>query len=275
MARNRRPFVSIIAVLVGLVLSGCASGPKPADNPPVASIGAMGDSISRAFDACTFLADCMADSWTTGNDPAVASHYQRLLARNPAIAGRAYNVAKVGASSADLPDEAKALAARRPDYITMLMGSNDACAEDETEMTSPAVFRARVDQALTTIYTARPDTRMLVASIPDIYRLWQVGHSNSVAQLVWSAGFCRTMLDNPTSTSAPDEARRQRVRTRVMSFNDQLAAACALHPGCRYDGGAVFAYPFAVTDLSRFDFFHPNAAGQRKLSAITWAKSGL
>jgi lysophospholipase L1-like esterase len=235
----------------------------------------MGDSITRAFDACTFLADCMADSWSTGTDPMVASHYQRLLARNPAIAGRAFNVAKVGASSADLPDQATELAVQRPDYVTVLMGANDACAASESAMTSPGVFRARVDQALTTIYAARPGTRMLVASIPDIYRLWQVGHTDRVAQLVWSAGFCHTMLDNPTSSAPGDQARRLRVRSRIVSYNDQLAAACALHPGCRYDGGAVFAYPFAVTDLSRFDFFHPNPAGQKKLSAITWAKSGL
>ena len=155
------------------------------------------------------------------------------------------------------------------------MGANDACAASEAAMTSATVFRARVDQALTTIYAARPTTRMLVASIPDVYRLWQVAHTNAVAQLVWSAGFCHTMLDSPTSTSATDEARRQRVRSRIVSYNDQLAASCHLHPGCSYDGGAVFAYPFAITDLSRFDFFHPNAAGQQKLAAITWAKSGL
>ena len=272
----RRWFLSLAVCLAAfLSLAGCAAAPKPPTTAPINSIGAMGDSITRAFDACTFLTDCPAKSWTTGTDPAVQSHYQRLLARNPAMAGRAYNVAKVGAASADLAGQARALAAYRPDYVTVLMGANDACTATEASMTSPTVFRARVDQALTTIYAARPGTRMLVTSIPDLYRLWQVAHTNSVAQLVWSAGFCRTMLDNPTSMSAVDQARRSRVRARVISFNDQLAASCRTHPGCRYDGGAVFSHQFAITDLSGFDFFHPNAAGQKTLASITWAKSGL
>jgi lysophospholipase L1-like esterase len=191
------------------------------------------------------------------------------------MAGRAYNVAKVGATSADLPAQARSLASFRPDYVTVLMGANDACTVNEASMTSPTVFRARVDQALTTIYAARPGTRMLVTSIPDLYRLWQVAHTNKVAQLVWSAGFCRAMLDNPTSTLPADQVRRARVRARVVSFNDQLAASCSAHPGCRYDDGAVYSHQFAITDLSGFDFFHPNAAGQKTLASITWAKSGL
>jgi lysophospholipase L1-like esterase len=275
--RSRRRLTAVVAAAVGLILAvgGCASAPRPPTATPINSIGAMGDSITRAFDACTFLADCPAKSWATGTDPSVQSHYQRLLARNPAMAGRAYDVAKVGASSADLPAQARALAALRPDYVTLLMGANDACAANEAAMTSPTVFRARVDQALTTIYAARPGTRMLVTSIPDLYRLWQVAHANAVAQMVWSTGFCRTMLDNPASTLVADQARRMRVRARVVSFNDQLAASCHAHPGCRYDDGVVFSHPFGIADLSGFDFFHPSAAGQKTLAAITWAKSGL
>jgi lysophospholipase L1-like esterase len=270
--RRRLPSLAALMGLL-LVLGGCTD-PIRSTPPATGSIGAMGDSITRAFDACTFLADCPTKSWSTGNDPAVASHYSRLLARNAGMAGHAFNVAQVGASSANLPAQAAAIAARRPDYVTMLMGANDACATTEAAMTSPAAFRANVDAALATVYAARPNTRVLVVSIPDIYRLWQVAHTNNVAQLVWSAGFCRTMLDRPTSLAADDENRRLRVRARILDFNTQLAESCAAHAGCRYDGGAVFRYPFTIGQLSPFDYFHPNPAGQKVLSDLTWAASG-
>ena len=277
MHTSRRRLSGVVVAALGIFLSftGCAAAPKPSGTPGVSSIGAMGDSISLAFDACTFLRECPSKSWSTGTDSSVGSHYQRLLARNPELAGRAFNAARVGARSADLPAEAKAIAAHRPDYVTVLIGANDACAPTEAQMTSPSVFRARVDAALTTVYAARPNTRMLVVSVPNLYRLWSVARNNPTARLVWSAGFCHTMLDNPTSTSAVDEARRRRVSGRVVAYNDELAAACRTHPGCRFDDNAVFNYPFAITDLSSFDYFHPGAGGQRVLAAITWPKSGL
>lgn len=260
--------------LLGTVV-GCASSSKDPAASSVTSIGAMGDSISRAFDACTLLAECPSKSWVTGTDPSIASHYERLLARNPGVAGRVYNVARVGATSADLPGQATALAATRPSYVTLLMGGNDACAPTVGTMTTPSVFRARVDAALATIYTARPDTRVLVTSVPDLYRLWQVAHTNAVAQAVWSFGFCRSMLERPTSTAPTDEARRQQVLARIVAYNGQLAAACRTYANCRYDDGAVFNQTFTLAELSPFDYFHPNAAGQKKLAAVTWAKTGF
>jgi lysophospholipase L1-like esterase len=182
-------------------------------------------------------------------------------------------VAKLGATSADLPGQAALLALHRPDYVTLLAGANDACAGDESQMTPTTVFRANVDAALATLYQARPDEKVLVASIPNLYRLWQVAHTNSVAQLAWSTGFCRSMLDNPTSLAGPDEARRRRVQAQVISYNTQLAEACRTHPGCRFDDNAVYDYPFSVTQLSPYDYFHPNPAGQKVLASITWGNS--
>jgi hypothetical protein len=75
--------------------------------------------------------------------------------------------------------------------------------------------------------------------------------------------------------SKADTSRRTRVRNQVIAYNGELAAACRTHAGCRYDDNAVFNYPFAIGDLSPFDYFHPNAKGQKILSSITWAKTGL
>jgi lysophospholipase L1-like esterase len=80
------------------------------------------------------------------------------------------------------------------------------------------------------------------------------------------------MLANPTSTAAADTARRDRVRQRVVDFNAQLAAACAAYgSNCRYDGGAIFNYPFALNQISTWDYFHPNTAGQQVLASVSYA----
>jgi len=79
------------------------------------------------------------------------------------------------------------------------------------------------------------------------------------------------MLANPTSTAAADNARRDRVRQRVVDFNTQLAQACAAYGGnCRFDGNAAFNYPFVAGQVSTWDYFHPNASGQQILASMTY-----
>jgi len=66
---------------------------------------------------------------------------------------------------------------------------------------------------------------------------------------------------------------------RLAEFNQVLEEVCtsfnsfATPNQCKYDGGAVFITDFAVTDVSTVDYFHPSAAGQRKLAAIAWGAS--
>ncbi|HLU97194.1 MAG TPA: hypothetical protein VKZ89_10175, partial [Thermobifida alba] len=45
----------------------------------------------------------------------------------------------------------------------------------------------------------------------------------------------------------------------------------AYGPGCRYDGGAVFATRFTLGHVSRWDHFHPSAEGQRLIAERTFA----
>lgn len=88
-----------VALLAG-ALTGCGPGDSgdegergaqagPRWNTAPASIAAVGDSITRGFDACSVLADCPEVSWVTGNDPAVRSLAARLLGRprRPPAAG--------------------------------------------------------------------------------------------------------------------------------------------------------------------------------------------
>ena len=138
-------------------------------------------------------------------------------------------------------------------------------------MTAVSTFRSQLSSALQTLTSGDPGAYVLIASIPDIYRLWQVGHVSSSARFVWAVGgICQSMLKNSGSTSSTDEARRQRVRQRVGDFNSVLASVCAQYSHCKYDDGAVFSYPFVLSQISTWDYFHPNTSGQAVLSSVTW-----
>lgn len=239
--------------------------------PP--SVAALGDSITRGFDACHPFEDCPEVSWATGTRAGVSSVSARLGAGT-----RTWNLARSGAHVADLPRQARAAAAHHPAMVTVLIGANDACAPTLGAMTTVADFRASFSRALSYLHRALPGTQVLVASVPDLEHLWSVGRSDVVESQLWRLGLCPTMLSDPDSTTPAATARRTAVRERVVAYNTVLSQECARYPRCRYDGGAVFRFPFGTGQLSTWDWFHPNAAGQaelaRVLSAVVRATSG-
>ena len=237
------------------------------------SMASTGDSITRAFNTGGFpYIDAPSNSWSTGSSTTVNSHYRRLLALNPAIAGRAYNDAVSGADMADLNGQAQRAVSQGVEYVTVLMGANDVCASSEAAMTPVATFRTQFETAMATLTTGLPAARIYVVSIPDVYRLWEVYRTSVTAWLVWSsAGICQSLLANPWSYSSADVARRARVRQRNVDYNTQLAEVCAAFVTCRFDGNAVFNTAFARSDVTTRDYFHPSLAGQAKLAAASWA----
>jgi lysophospholipase L1-like esterase len=257
------------AALIVLVIG---AAPAAAQTVPPDSMASTGDSITRAFNTGLVpYTDAPRNSWSTGTRAYVRSHYRRILAVNPQIFGRNFNDARSGAEMEDLAGQMAAVNLQQVDYVTVLMGANDACASSEAAMTPEAEFRAQFEEALATVTAGSPSTLVYVVSIPDIYRLWAILHENPSARLAWRlTGFCKSMLANPGSTAPADEARRQRVRQRVIEYNGVLETVCAAYVMCRFDGNAVFEYRFRPRHVSTRDYFHPSLDGQRALAAVTW-----
>ncbi|MGW0505877.1 SGNH/GDSL hydrolase family protein [Micromonospora sp. NPDC003241] len=266
-----RRALATLAGVTALVLLTTAPA-LAAPGPPPTSMASLGDSITRGFNACGWYVDCTSRSFSTGDDATVNSHYLRIRRVEPTINGRNHNAARTGAKSADLTGQAGTAVSQGAGYVTILIGANDACTGSESGMTSVATFRANIDSALNRLRTGLPNARVFVISIPDVHRLWTVGKDSGSARTAWSVfGICQSLLANPTSTAQADVDRRNRVRQRVVDFNGQLAAACAAYgSNCRYDGNAVFGYPFALSQLSGWDYFHPNAAGQQVLANVSY-----
>lgn len=241
--------------------------------PPIpSSMSSLGDSITRGFNACGWYSDCTARSWSTGDYASVNSHYLRIKSKNAAITGFNYNDAKTGAKMADLNGQAQVAVSRNVQYVTILMGANDACTSSESTMTSVATYRSQLDTALATLKSGLPNAAVFVASVPDVKRLWFIGKDNSSARSAWS-GFkiCQSMLLNPQSTAQADVDRRARVQQRVIDFNTQLAQACTAYgANCHFDNNAVFGYQFVLSQVSTWDYFHPNTTGQGILASVTY-----
>lgn len=246
--------------------------PRPQAWP--ASMAAIGDSITQAVNLGYGDGDAGAfHSWATGRDSSdpVVSHYERILAIDPSIADAAYNNSISGARMVDAPRQAQVAVAQGVDYVTFLMGANDACASTRFGMTSVRSFRRDFERAIRTLVGGLPDAVVYVVSIPDVYRLWEVMRDDDRARESWRAfGTCGVLLSERS-----DDSARLRVRARVQDFNAVLEEVCAAHEGCFYDGGAVFDYRFTAEDVSPVDFFHPSVTGQKHLAEVSWAHSPL
>lgn len=236
------------------------------------SMAATGDSMTKAFNACTpAFRDCPALSWSVGTNTSVNSIYNRILAANPAIRGKNFNDARSGSVMSALPGQVTTAAGQGVEYVTILMGANDACASSEAAMTSVASFRADFQAAIDILRTSLPGARISVASIPDVYWLWELLHANPDAVAAWrSLGVCQSMLARPGSLQRADEERRRRVRQRILDFNDVLESVCSAYAQCRYDNDTGFNYHFRASEVSTVDYFHPSLSGQRKIAILQW-----
>jgi lysophospholipase L1-like esterase len=263
----------MIALLSAGLLVGLLAPVSAAATPALPdSMAALGDSITRAYDVCCAYRDHPGQSWSTGGTwyDGISSHYERIKRHHSTIAGHAYNHAVTGAKMSRAADQARAAAAQQVDYVTVLLGANDLCTSSPSTMTSTDTFRAQFREAMAVLKQQLPQARIFVSSLPDLYQLWNVLHTNRVARAVWAAaGICPSML-GATRT----EAQRQQVVARETAFNAILRDTCRQYGGrCRWDGGATYNYKFTTGQVSVLDFFHPDLDGQAALARVTWAAS--
>ncbi|MFI2377426.1 SGNH/GDSL hydrolase family protein [Streptomyces sp. NPDC018964] len=289
--RRGRPSRAVLAVVTAAALgvAGCDAvggdspapsgtgaqegrpSPKPTpvwDTSPE-SVAAVGDSITRGFDACGVLVDCPEVSWATGGSEEVDSLAVRLLGRAGA-AGRSWNYSVTGARMADLPGQMARAVRRSPELVAVMAGANDACRETTSAMTPVADFRADFEEAMRTLREALPKAQVYVASVPNLKRLWSQGRTDPLGKQVWKLGICPSMLGDADAMDAAATLRRETVRKRVEDYNEVLEEVCAEDRRCRFDGGAVYEFRFGTDQLSHWDWFHPSVDGQAELAEIAY-----
>ena len=106
---------------------------------------------------------------------------------------------------------------------------------------------------------------MFVSSIPNIYQLWNILHTNLLATATWKYfKICQSMLAN-TNT----EEQRQQVAAQERADNDALARVCQAFRQCRWDNYAVYNTPFSTADVSTVLLLHPPGARSLPLAIFT------
>ncbi|WP_416971857.1 SGNH/GDSL hydrolase family protein [Streptomyces sp. 4F14] len=286
--RGRGVLAGVMAGL-SLTVAGCTSGgggggptgPAPTraaakPSPPAwnvrpASLAAVGDSITRGFDACGVLQDCPEVSWATGDSTEVDSLAVRLLGATKATT-HSWNYARSGSLMADLPGQMAQAGTRQPGLVTVMAGANDACRDSVAEMTPVASFRTSFEQSLAALRSVSPRSQVYVASVPDLKRLWAEGRTSPLGKVVWKLGICPSMLADADAVDRAATDRRDAVQERVREYNAVLKEVCAKDARCRFDGGAVYDFEFGTKQLSRWDWFHPSTDGQARLAEIAYAK---
>lgn len=257
--------ISILLSVLAIALPATARDARA----EVDSLAALGDSITAGYNACG-LGPCWPASWSTGTLPVVNSLASRIETQSGTAVAR-YNVAVPGARMEHLRAQAATAVVPAPDLITIEMGGNDACRSSLSAMTETGQYQRQFRSAMDVIASHSPGSRVLVMSVPDIYRLWVVLKDSPAARATWAAfGICQSLLADPLSTDAEDVERRLAVRQRVIEYNKRLERSCAKYVNCTYDGGLVFETAFTAADIT-FDAFHPSLSGQAKLAAAAYA----
>lgn len=261
--------VALLATVLALASLGMASA-RAAAYPN--SMDALGDSITRAFNTCSVaFTDCPENSWATGTNSKVDSYYLRLLALNPGISGHNYNDAVTGAKMEALNGQAEKAVSRKVELVGILMGANDACTSSISTMTSVATYKSQFETGMKTLTSGVPGAQINIGSLPNVYRLWEIFHTNTSAVNTWNTlKICQSLLANPTSLTKADEERRLQVKTREEEFDSALESVCAKYTQCKYDKGAGFKTVFNTNDVGTRDYFHPSIEGQALIAKIAW-----
>jgi lysophospholipase L1-like esterase len=227
-------------------------------------------------------------SWAAGYDTArrVESHSYRLTqiqhlkkqipTYNAAISGAESE--HVLATQVDRLSEWSLKTVKKPfpDYVTLMIGPNDACADSTDQMVDTNTYYSNVSKVIDEMLARSPDTKIVVGSIPNIETLRGVAKD---ARLYWGIS-CGELWEKtklcPTLTTLSDPYQRAIVAARIQDYNSALQQIVETR---RADFGdrirfaeQTYKEVFTANELS-IDCFHPNSHGQDRIANATWNAS--
>lgn len=232
-------------------------------------MASIGDSITTGFNAKNPL-DNKSLNWSTGYSTSgkVNSHYWRVKNIYP---GEVYQVnqAKAGAQSdaiqAQLESVISGLKGRELDYLTMMIGANDACAWPADHEERLNEFGTRVRATLERALAVNPDMKITLVPVPNMLRLYEVGKATFGCSARWKLmNICKNLLLND------DEYERAAFGERVVDLNRVLADIAADYPQSVHFAQEVATFEFNKEDISGYDCFHPSQQGQNQIAAKAW-----
>ena len=296
--RSRRPLSLLAVAAVAVSVSACSAstGGSTSVSPsgtnssaPVTSVSTpplsekypnaivvLGHSGTTGYnsDPASPGTDTRANSWATGDSPAVHSIYQRLLAVNPAVAGHNTNLGMDGSDIAALGgqvDQALALDPL-PDLFMIQEVDNDMRC-DGTDKDNYEHFAQTLTAELTRITRSAPRAMILLVSSPP-------GTVQNYGEVV--AGLPEGKANNtgtgPCDMFSPSgkavASHWQYQETVIKAYQAKLRQVCKQFPSCVYDEGALYRMKITAEDLAP-DGQHLSIAGHAKQAALEWRILGF
>ena len=259
-------------------------------------LSSLGDSITEAVNAEEInpldfgLTRNRWASWANGytkdwnsllDRTNVNSHNQRIDEQFGEEGRKNKSPAKIGADSEDLLKQSLKAVKNKADYVPILMGQNDICGDDFSEIPTDEEFETNIRAGLDVLRAGLPPgATIYILGIVDIYRLWQIGEDLELGNVIdcrdiWEELSsenipCATMLDPDLS-----EAERLQTRDRIVGFNEILAALATEYDAADDQHYWQFSDTSFTTDfdedhVSAIDCFHPSAEGQTLIAEETW-----
>lgn len=237
-------------------------------NPAIKMV-AIGDSITAGFNSYDMGINPQM-SWATGDDKNVKSHFQRL---SEMFTVTAINKSVTGSDVTNTLDQIKEVISEinesdenEPiDYLTFLVGGNDLCRwpldDDGTYLSNYTKnFQSVIEEAV----QHNPTIKILISSLPDVKRLYEVGRQRRMCRFIWGTGrVCPQIL-------SPRAKDRELYFKRWEDMNEEITKIAR-----EYDTNVMFTkeistYEFTKEDISKWDCFHPSVSGQQKISEKLW-----
>jgi hypothetical protein len=250
----------VLVFIAAIVLVPFGKAASPPTRYP-RSMAALGDSMTLAY----ATEGQSVNSWSTGTNARVRSHYAPILTASPAIKGKAYMLAAPGADFASMRLQAREALSKHAEYVTV-WGGEDSCGTDDV-----AGFERSFTGLMATLDRGRPHPRVFVASIIDPgaeYRALRAKRASVLRHFPYGIRICNAVLGKSAKLDSPpfDVAA---ATSSVRKLNAALARVCSSYSWCRYDGDAVFHMPLVYGDFAT-DFVHLSIAGQKKVARVTW-----
>jgi hypothetical protein len=151
------------------------------------------------------------------------------------------------------------------------LSSRGSAAELTKTGVSETQFTAVIEQLAAQSESLIP--KVLVASIPNLYRVWEVGHVNASMVAGWEVRHLPVCWPSPPESEHPGDVAARAQVTRVEDYNALLSGVCgsdAYKSFCKYGGGAVIDYGFALEHLSTWDCVNPTSTDRPNWPGVTW-----
>jgi len=269
---------------------------------PSVHVEGAGDSIMRGYNAtcdsntglfdflCYGGGDQPENSFLDGSSGSVLSIVDRYVA----IDSRATGGKAASESGSEMTDPTKnnfatqaayiVANATQPVRVVVELGGNDLCNRASADdLYTDSEWQDSVDAGLLTLVEGLPDgSTVLLSSVPRVQDLRAVGiekqntTSGVNCESFWATyDVCRIATADDQNFDALSERQRsynEILASRAQFYNEQ-ASSTGVEVVAEYQGESlqsVGTYAFSASDINGGDCFHPNVAGQNKLSEIIW-----